>query len=152
MSQDIKLRREVHSNLLTVAGVAGVGKTTSIHRMVWDWANKVGKIHGHYDLVFLIPVRKTKQDQTLLDIMVNLGFLPHQDKEAFHEHMNIPQCAGKVLFIFDGADESELPQDIGQIILGELYPGSTVIVTMRPEAESIKFLGARYFSYFAGYK
>ncbi|XP_056402836.1 NACHT, LRR and PYD domains-containing protein 14-like isoform X2 [Hyla sarda] len=87
-----------HSVMIT--GATGVGKTTLIKKLVYDWAH--GKIYQRFSFVFFFRFRELNRlDKVSLETMI-LQLHPH-----LQSHLtNILQSPEKILFIFEGLDES----------------------------------------------
>ncbi|XP_072124106.1 NACHT, LRR and PYD domains-containing protein 3-like isoform X1 [Mobula birostris] len=134
-----------------VAGVAGIGKTTMVQKIVYDWAT--GKIYQHFQFVFCFKFRdlnntgcKTNLKNLILDQYPYFG-------STLEEVWKNPEG---LLFIFDGLDEfkyridfadsqpqrkcldSECWCDVSDIVRSliqhKLLPGCSVLVTTRPTA------------------
>ncbi|XP_072892545.1 NACHT, LRR and PYD domains-containing protein 3-like [Hemitrygon akajei] len=138
-----------------VAGVPGIGKTTMVQKIVYDWAT--GKIYQQFQFVFSFKFR----DLNTVNCRINL-------KELILDHYpyfrNILREVWKnpegLLFIFDGLDEfkhkidfadsqrdtepkhqcpdpewwCEVSDIVYSLIQGKLLPGCSVLVTTRPTA------------------
>ncbi|XP_061077738.1 NACHT, LRR and PYD domains-containing protein 3-like [Conger conger] len=136
-------------------GIAGIGKTVSVHKFILDWAE--GKANGDIDFIFPLPFRdlnlKEKECslvELLQDYFPELTFLNNLSPEE----IKIIDRKVKVLFIFDGLDECRLPlkfnsgiwRDVEKpasvqklltnLIEGELLSSALVWITSRPAALS----------------
>uniref|UniRef100_A0A4W5K4K3 NACHT domain-containing protein n=1 Tax=Hucho hucho TaxID=62062 RepID=A0A4W5K4K3_9TELE len=85
-------------------GVAGIGKTVAVQKFILDWAD--GKANQDLDLLFLISLRDLnviKHRQCSLHglLQVLCPELKDIDIKMYDVH--------KILFIFDGLDEIQLP-------------------------------------------
>ncbi|XP_059842720.1 NACHT, LRR and PYD domains-containing protein 3-like [Hypanus sabinus] len=138
-----------------VAGVPGIGKTTMVQKIVYDWAT--GKIFQQFQFVFSFKFR----DLNSINCRINLRELildryPYLGNLLRHVWKN-PEG---LLFIFDGLDEfkhridfadsrrdtepkhqcpdpewwCEVSDIVYSLIQGKLLPGCSVLVTTRPTA------------------
>ncbi|XP_072890879.1 NACHT, LRR and PYD domains-containing protein 3-like isoform X2 [Hemitrygon akajei] len=136
-----------------VAGVPGIGKTTMVQKIVYDWAT--GKIYQQFQFVLSFMFR----DLNTINCTINLSNLVL----FFYPYLgNVLKSLWKnpegMLFIFDGLDEfndtidfadsrrNTDPQDsctdpefrckvsdiVYSLIQGKLLPGCSVLVTTRP--------------------
>ncbi|XDV36554.1 hypothetical protein PO909_006306, partial [Leuciscus waleckii] len=134
--------------IVLTKGIAGIGKTVSVHKFILDWAE--GKANQDIDCVFLLPFRK-------INCIKDREFSLHEFLQKFNpelkklETANICECSCKLAFIFDGLDESRLTLDFDceiesfeerssidklftSLVNGTLLPSAHVWVTSRPAA------------------
>ncbi len=131
-------------------GVAGIGKTVSVQKLILDWAE--GKENQDVQLIFPLPFREInlKKNKTLsLSDLLHV-FFP-ETKE-----MEISSDEYKVLFIFDGLDECRLSLNfqsdvricdvsesasvdvlLTNLISGNLLPSALIWITSRPAAADL---------------
>ena len=126
--------RNLQGNLITLIGDPGVGKTTAVQRLAWEWVKENSDISKRYKLVFFIPVRHVWKE-SLMDVLSELNLLPDPLSDGIQ---NLHGFSKDTLFILDGADENDITSDLHRLINGQLYPDSTVLVTARPEAKCFK--------------
>ncbi|XDV46657.1 hypothetical protein PO909_014507 [Leuciscus waleckii] len=131
-------------------GVAGIGKTVSVQKLILDWAE--GKENQDVQLIFPLAFRELNlmKDKTLsLSDLLHLFFPKTKEMDIFSDEY-------KVLFIFDGLDECRLSLnfksdvrlcDISEsasvdellknLIVGNLLPSSLIWITSRPAAADL---------------
>ncbi|XP_067248983.1 NACHT, LRR and PYD domains-containing protein 12-like [Chanodichthys erythropterus] len=132
-------------------GIAGVGKTVSVNKFIFDWAEGI----DNQDIVFIFPLpfRKLnliKEEYSLLGLLNKCFF------SSPEELSSLPEGDGKVMFIFDGLDECCFPlifkdddrftnvnekTTVSKIIVNlmktHLVPSALIWITSRPAAASL---------------
>ncbi|XP_072893208.1 NACHT, LRR and PYD domains-containing protein 12-like [Hemitrygon akajei] len=138
-----------------VAGVPGIGKTTMVQKIVYDWA--MGKIYQQFQFVFSFKFR----DLSTINCRINLKELILDQYPYFGNILReVWKNPEGLLFIFDGLDEfkqkidfadsrrdtepkhqcpdpewwCEVSDIVYSLIQGKLLPGCSVLVTTRPTA------------------
>ncbi|XP_051899007.1 NACHT, LRR and PYD domains-containing protein 12-like isoform X3 [Pristis pectinata] len=138
-----------------VAGVAGIGKTTMVQKIVYDWAT--GKIFQHFQFVFCFKFRELNS----INCRINLSELILDQYPYFRNILGeVWKNPEGLLFIFDGLDEykhridfadsrrdtepqhmcpdpewqCEVSDIVYSLIQHKLLPGCSVLVTTRPTA------------------
>ncbi len=142
------LRENSEKNIVLTKGVAGIGKTVSVHKFILDWAE--GKANKDIHCVFLLPFRD-------INPMTNNKFSLHEFMLEFYPELEnlektklYKEC--NLVFIFDGLDESRLALNFKRetlnnvekkssvdvlftsLVKGTLLPSALVWVTSRPAA------------------
>ncbi|XP_067283768.1 NACHT, LRR and PYD domains-containing protein 12-like isoform X2 [Pseudorasbora parva] len=142
------LKENNEEKIVLTKGVAGIGKTVSVHKFILDWAEETA--NQDIDCVFLLPFREinlmTNEDFSLHELL--LEFYP--ELEDLEKSKLYKKC--KLAFIFDGLDESRLPLNFKSrtlntaekrssvdvlftsLVKGKLLPSALVWVTSRPAA------------------
>ncbi|XP_042258993.1 NACHT, LRR and PYD domains-containing protein 12-like [Thunnus maccoyii] len=131
-------------------GVAGVGKTFSVQKFTLDWAE--GSKNQDISLVILLSFRELN---LIKDEKYSLLMLIHDFHPTLQKVTAEKLAVWKVLFIFDGLDESRLSLDfkfnnrkvvsdvkqqssvnvlLTNLIEGNLLPSALVWITSRPAA------------------
>ncbi|KAL1252295.1 hypothetical protein QQF64_020091 [Cirrhinus molitorella] len=146
----LKEKKQSTLKIVLTKGVAGIGKTVSVHKFILDWAE--GEANQDIHCVFLLPFRDlnsmTDEDFSLHELL--LEFYP--ELEGLEKTKLYKEC--NLVFIFDGLDESRLPLNFKSrtspraivekrssvdglftgLVKGELLPSALVWVTSRPAA------------------
>ncbi|KAG8560214.1 hypothetical protein GDO81_014848 [Engystomops pustulosus] len=138
-------RSRLVPQMVMVVGVPGVGKTTLMQKIVYDWVK--GDLYQRFSFVFFFKFRKlNKLDKVSLETLI-LHHYPY----LWQQLGNIFQDPEKLLFIFDGLDESnqtmdftsrhlcsdpKQPERCGHIVVSlvrkSLLNGCSVLMTSRP--------------------
>ncbi|ROL08891.1 NLR family CARD domain-containing protein 3 [Anabarilius grahami] len=132
-------------------GIAGVGKTVSVNKLILDWAE--GKENQDIIFIFPLPFRilnLIKEEYSLMGLLNKYFF------SSPEELSSLPEGDGKVMFIFDGLDECRFPlgfkegdrftnvnekTPVSKIIINlikkHLVPSALIWITSRPAAASL---------------
>ncbi|XP_072133292.1 NACHT, LRR and PYD domains-containing protein 3-like isoform X3 [Mobula birostris] len=138
-----------------VAGVPGIGKTTMVQKIVYDWAT--GKIFQQFQFAFSFKI----PDLNSINCRINLKELILDQYPYFGNTLReVWKNPEGLLFIFDGLDEfndkidfadsqrdteprstctdpefkCKVSDIVYSLIQGKLLPGCSVLVTTRPTA------------------
>ena len=144
------------SKVLTL-GIAGVGKSIAVQKFVMDWVE--GEANQDIDLIFVLLFRELnmrKEHSMREDLKCSLLDLLLLYHPGLNELGNASEFKkGKILFIFDGLDESNLLLDfdrcnvseptakssvdmvISSLLQGVLLPSALIWITTRPAAANL---------------
>ncbi|XP_073690846.1 NACHT, LRR and PYD domains-containing protein 3-like [Garra rufa] len=143
-----ELRRNNKEKIVLTKGVAGIGKTVSVHKFILDWAED--KTSQDIDCVFLLPFREINMVKDTEISFHEFLMKIYPDLKDLEKSKLYKEC--KLAFIFDGLDESHLRLDFKSkslntveerssvdvlftnLVKGTLLPSALVWVTSRPAA------------------
>ena len=115
-------------------GSPGMGKSTMVSKMVYDWATNAWKA---FTLVFFISLKLVRPGEPIENIIVDEEINPVLYDEDFSTEMirSILKNHGeKCLLIFDGLDELRHNEEIIKIIQDKKYRSCNILLTSRPHA------------------
>ncbi|CAK6981050.1 NACHT%2C LRR and PYD domains-containing protein 12-like [Scomber scombrus] len=140
--------QQKHIRVVLMIGVAGVGKSFTVKKFTLDWAE--GSKNQHINPV--IPI-SFKELNPIKDEQYSLLTLIHEFFPTLQKLTAEKLAVCKVLFIFDGLDESRLSLDFNNrkvvsdvtqkssvnvlltnLIKGKLLPSALIWITSRPAA------------------
>ncbi|XP_078390109.1 NACHT, LRR and PYD domains-containing protein 3-like [Cetorhinus maximus] len=161
------------SGTSVLTGVAGIGKTTIVHKIVQEWA--AGKIYQQFNFVFLFKFRElnNRTKRTSLD-EITTDLYPHfrTNSQAVWKEPN------NILIIFDGLDEfketidfsdqrrntavehhcfdpesqCEISDIVRCLVQGKLLRGCSVLLTSRPiDLETLDQAGVNLWAEILGF-
>ncbi|XP_063073856.1 protein NLRC3-like [Engraulis encrasicolus] len=150
-SKKAKEKPKKPMRIVLTKGVAGIGKTVSVQKLIMDWAE--GTSNQDIGFIFPLPFRELNlmKDKTisLVDLIKHF-FSEIKDPRVFTSSEQKP------MFIFDGLDECRLPLNFSSnpeccdvsesvqvdvlltnLIKGNLLPSALLWITTRPAAAGL---------------
>ena len=131
--QNVKIQIAKGSKIL-FKGDSGMGKTTLMKKITWDWANRIFKAFIIVFFVFLKFVNPGDHIENVIieqnPYIMGLGITPEKLRSILDVFGN------RCLLVLDGLDEHALGQneDVLQIIRGQKLLDCHVIVSSRPHS------------------
>ncbi|XP_028675803.2 NACHT, LRR and PYD domains-containing protein 3-like [Erpetoichthys calabaricus] len=144
---------ETSPHVVVVSGVAGIGKTTMVQKIMFDWAR--GIQYHRFAFVFLFKFRDLNLLDTENEPQMPLTRLIVRHYKYLNDPrlINILQKPESLLFILDGLDEYKHKLDFNQtrlctklddyvpvhtllisLVCGNLLKGCSILITTRPTA------------------
>ena len=119
---------------ILIRGDPGIGKTSLVKKIAWDWAKRQFK---KVSVVFFVYLKSVKPDETIeIAIIQQMPeyeglYVTPRKLESFIEHFG-KEC----LLILDGLDEHALGQnnDVLKVIRHQKYLLCNIILTSRPHS------------------
>ena len=139
------LQNNTSNGLIAVFGEAGMGKTTACRDIIEAWTEKKNEryqgMNDQFKLALYIPLRRIENSKRCITDLVcdehELGFLPLSHATTLRAALT----SERTLIILDSYEELAKDFDnIDQLIKGDLYPMSTVVITSRPGSDLAKKL------------
>ncbi|XP_027207389.2 uncharacterized protein [Penaeus vannamei] len=142
-------RQNKRSRFLLVEGVAGVGKTTLIRKLVLDWASGNSTVIGLDDFQLLIYMQFREKHINSMSLLCT-SVMPYFRGKVDPEYLMMLTEGNTIIFVCDGLDENN-PQSM-QLFKEILDYGAktplTVVCTTRPnEIKNLKLMLPAQFSY-----
>ncbi len=129
---DTKKKRHKGHKIL-IKGAPGIGKTTVVSKMAYDWAVSTWNV---FSLVFFVSLKMVKPGDPIENIIIDENVVPsvHSEGFDFQKVENILKTYGdKCVLILEGFDESiGKNKNIMNIIKHSKYASINIIVTTRP--------------------
>ncbi|XP_048010613.1 NACHT, LRR and PYD domains-containing protein 12-like [Megalobrama amblycephala] len=146
-----KVCEDQQNKTVLTLGIAGVGKTFSVHKFILDWAE--GKENQDIAFIFPLPFREInliKENCSLMELLNKHFFCDPKELPS------LPEGDGRILFIFDGLDECRFTLNFKEgdritdvhtkttvieiiinLIKKHLVPSALIWITSRPAASSL---------------
>ena len=118
---------------ILVKGDPGIGKTTFVQKLAFDWATKQ---LVKFDVVLVVKLKFSDKSQSIARMVKNqietLGENKRVSEKDIAEYMKSGR--DRVLLVLDGLDEINLKQypQVKEVLLGERYRNCCILATTRP--------------------
>ncbi|XP_035691619.1 NACHT, LRR and PYD domains-containing protein 3-like isoform X6 [Branchiostoma floridae] len=118
---------------ILIEGNAGIGKTTEVSKLAFDWAEGRSTVLEKYDLVFPIALRKVDESQSLTEFIFD-QLLPEDVPFQESDLETYLKGNDRVLIILDGFDEwaRHDGHDVTKLLTGKVLRDCCLLVTTRP--------------------
>ncbi|XP_078600185.1 NLR family CARD domain-containing protein 4-like [Branchiostoma floridae x Branchiostoma japonicum] len=118
---------------ILIEGNAGIGKTTEVSKLAFDWAEGRSAVLEKYDLVFPIALRKVGKSQSLTECIFD-QLLPEDVRFQESDLETYLKGNDRVLIILDGFDEWVIHEghDVTKLLTGKVLRDCCLLVTTRP--------------------
>ncbi|XP_033647983.1 NACHT, LRR and PYD domains-containing protein 14-like [Asterias rubens] len=134
---------EIPIKRIVISGSAGIGKTTLIDKIAYDWAMGNSETPNKFKLVFALKMGSLQQSSNLEDaIFEKLLAKDSIDESSLKEFIDKNQ--DKVLILLDGFDECKITSTdtssygtILKVINRKLGPECWVVITSRPPLDKL---------------
>ena len=118
---------------ILVKGDPGVGKTTFVQKVAFDWATKQ---LVQFDVVLVVKLKFTDKTQSIASMVKNqIETLWENDRISEADVAGYMKSGrDRVLLVLDGLDEINLKQysQVQEVLLGERYRKCCILATTRP--------------------
>ena len=118
---------------ILVKGDPGIGKSTFVQRVAFDWATKHLVM---FDVVLVVKLKFTNKTQSIAGMVKNqIETLSENDQVSEVDIANYMKSGrDRVLLVLDGLDEVNLKlyPEVREVLLGERYRKCCILATTRP--------------------
>ncbi|XP_072015323.1 NLR family CARD domain-containing protein 4-like [Amphiura filiformis] len=121
--EDSKHGHEGLAKRVVLKGEVGIGKSTLLCKLAYDWATGSTAPLNKFQLVFLLQMKRLDQNMGLFEA-ISRQIFPFDDSKRLCNYLK--QNQDKILILMDGWDETS----IGNIALDAAYEGTMTIMTI----------------------
>ncbi len=129
-----KAKQKTKRRKILLKGDPGIGKTTLVSRMAYDWAVSTWNM---FSLVFLISLKVINPGDPIENIIIDENITPSLYDENYDAHKIetiLREHGEKCLLIFEGFEDRIDNQHVAKVIQGKKYRSCSFLVTTRPDA------------------
>ena len=126
--------RRVKGRKVLVKGKPGIGKTTLLKKVGWDWAKGIFQT---FTIVFFVFLKLVKPGDAIENVIIDqMPELEGMNVSAEELREILDTLGPRCLIIFDGLDEHALGQneDVLKIIKGQKFLYCNIVVSSRPHS------------------